>query len=126
MNGCGKSDNPILPGKLPNKGCGALRLAEGVEGSGLAEGNLFQQPRFRTQSRSDLQNALRRIRQPALILSNVCASLPKAGAQSGSPARWDLSGGRRVTGVPTAIDGIWSETCDYSNIYVRIIHLQNL
>ena len=63
MNGRGKSDSPIVPGKLPNKGRGALRFAEEVEGRGLAEGNLFQQPRFRTQSRSDLQNALRRIRQ---------------------------------------------------------------
>jgi hypothetical protein len=77
--------------------CGALRLAEG---KGLAEGNLFQQPRFRTQSRTDLQNALRRIRQAArrdrkhiLILGNDCASLPKAGAQCGRSARWDLSGG---------------------------------
>ena len=59
----GKSDSPIVPGKLPNKGRGALRFAEGVEGRGLAEGNLFQQPRFRTQSRTDLQNALRLIRQ---------------------------------------------------------------
>ena len=63
MNERGKSDSPIVPGKLPNKGRGALRFAEGVEGRGLAEGNLFQQPRFRTQSRTDLQNALRRIRQ---------------------------------------------------------------
>ena len=63
MNERGKSDSPIVPGKLPNKGRGALRFAEGVEGRGLAEGNLFQQPRFRTQSRLDLQNALRRIRQ---------------------------------------------------------------
>jgi hypothetical protein len=38
-----------------------------------------------------------------LILSNECASLPKAGAQCGSSARWDLSGGHRVTGVPTGI-----------------------
>jgi hypothetical protein len=65
MNERGKSDSSIVPGKLPNKGRGALRFAEGVEGRGLAEGNLFQQPRFRTQSRSDLQHALRRIRQAA-------------------------------------------------------------
>jgi len=38
-----------------------------------------------------------------LILISACAFLPKAGAQCGSPARWDLSGGRRVTGVPTGI-----------------------
>ena len=63
MNERGKSDSPIVPGKLPNKGRGALRSAEGVEGRGLAEGNLFQQPRFRTQSRIGLQHALRRIRQ---------------------------------------------------------------
>jgi len=41
MNERGKSDSPIAPGKLPNKGRGALRFAEGVEGKGLAEGNLF-------------------------------------------------------------------------------------
>ena len=63
MNERGKSDSPILPEKLSNKGGSALRPAEGVEGRGLAEGNLFQQPRFRTQSRADLQNALRQIRQ---------------------------------------------------------------
>ena len=63
MNERGKSDSPIVPGKLPNKGRGALRFAEEVEGRGLAEGNLFQQPKFRTQSRTDLQNALRLIRQ---------------------------------------------------------------
>ena len=63
MNERGKSDSSIVPEKLLNKSRGALRFAEGVEGRGLAEGNLFQQPRFRTQSRTDLQNALRRIRQ---------------------------------------------------------------
>jgi group II intron reverse transcriptase/maturase len=65
MNERGKSDSLIVPGKLPNKGCGALRPAEGVEGRGLAEGNLFQQTRSRTQSRRDLQHALGRIRQAA-------------------------------------------------------------
>ena len=43
------------------------------------------------------------LKSDILILSNAYASLPKAGAQCGSPARWDLSGGRRVTGVPTGI-----------------------
>ncbi len=33
---------------------------------------------------------------------SVCASLPEVGAQCGSSARWDLRGGHRVTGVPTA------------------------
>jgi hypothetical protein len=42
-------------------------ICGGNGGKGLAEGNLFQQSRFLTQSRSDLQHALRRIRQAALI-----------------------------------------------------------
>ena len=33
---------------------------------------------------------------------NACASLPEAGAQCGSAARWDLRGGRRATSGPTA------------------------
>ncbi|MCX6345251.1 MAG: hypothetical protein NT018_09265, partial [Armatimonadetes bacterium] len=37
-----------------------------------------------------------------LILNIVCASLPEAGAQCNSLARWDLCGGLRVTSVPTA------------------------
>ena len=65
MNEGGKSDSPIVPGKLPNKGRGALRFAEGVEGRGLAKGNLIQQTRTRTQSRKDLQHAVERIRQSA-------------------------------------------------------------
>jgi hypothetical protein len=65
MNERGKSDSSILPVKLPNKGCGAPLPAEGVEGRGLAKGNPGQPTRFRTQSRSDLQHALVRIRQVA-------------------------------------------------------------
>ena len=45
----GKSDSSILPEKLPNKGCGAPRSAEEVEGRGLAKGNLVQRNRVRTQ-----------------------------------------------------------------------------
>ena len=66
MNERGKSDSPILPGKRPNKGGGAPRPAEGVEGRGLAEGNPIRQNRSRTQSRKDLQRALERIRQAAV------------------------------------------------------------
>ncbi len=65
MNERGKSDSLIVPEKPPNKGCGAPRSAEGVEGRGLAEGNPIQQPRSRTQSRLDLQHAVERIRQAA-------------------------------------------------------------
>ena len=66
MNERGKSDSPIGPEKLPNKGGGALRPAEEVEERGLAKGNPVQQTRSRTQSRKDLQRALERIRLAAL------------------------------------------------------------
>jgi hypothetical protein len=67
MNEGGKSDSPIVPGKLPNKGPGAPWSAEEVEERGLAEGNTFRQTRARTQSREDLQHALERIRQVATL-----------------------------------------------------------
>jgi len=51
MYGCGKSDRPIVPGKLPNNGNGAPVLAEEVEGRGLTKGNSLQWNRFRTQRR---------------------------------------------------------------------------
>lgn len=101
MNERGKSDSPILPGKLPNKGCGAPQPAEGVEGKGLAMGE------------SDPANQVpdTALERPATCAGtdtaggNVWPSLPKAEAQCGSSACWDLFRGRRVTGVPT---GIWS------------------
>jgi RNA-directed DNA polymerase len=65
MNGRGKSDRPIVPEKPLNNGGGAPSSAEGVEGRGVAKGNLSQQPRDRTQSRGFLQNALERVRQAA-------------------------------------------------------------
>jgi hypothetical protein len=43
MNGCGKSDSPIVPVKSLNKGCGALWSAEKVEERGLTKGNLWPQ-----------------------------------------------------------------------------------
>jgi hypothetical protein len=39
MNGHGKSDNFVVPKKLPNKG-GAPLSAEGAKGRKLAKGNL--------------------------------------------------------------------------------------
>ena len=65
MNEHGKSDRPVVPKKLANKGCGEPRPAERVEGRGLAKGNPDQQNRDRTQNRRDLQNALERVRQAA-------------------------------------------------------------
>jgi len=94
----GKSDSSILPEKLPNKASGAPRPAEEVEERGLAKGNLVQQNRVRTQWREALRRALEWIRQAV----SACASEPEVGAQCGSSARWDLCGGCRVTGIPTA------------------------
>jgi group II intron reverse transcriptase/maturase len=65
MNGCGKSDGPVVPRKRSNKGDGAPPPAEAVEGRGPAKGNSVEQNRFRTQSRTDLQSALYRVRQAA-------------------------------------------------------------
>jgi hypothetical protein len=65
MNGPRKSDSFVVPEKPPNKGGGAPRPAEGVEGRGLTKGNPGQQNRRRTQSRGSLQSALDRIRQAA-------------------------------------------------------------
>jgi group II intron reverse transcriptase/maturase len=65
MNERGKSDRPVVPKKFPNEGRGAPRLEEGMEGRGLAKGNLSQQTRRRTQCRLDLQQALERVRQAA-------------------------------------------------------------
>jgi hypothetical protein len=55
----------------------------------------------------------------------ICASLPEAGAQCGSSARWDLRGGRRVTGVPTAIRGkLGSESTDVTtSAACKALHL---
>src|SRR6202051_2880261 len=62
-NGSGKSDRPVVPEKSPNK-TGQL-VAEGMEGRGLAKGNLPQQNAFRTPSRMDAPSALGRVRQAA-------------------------------------------------------------
>src|SRR2546421_8436374 len=63
MNGQGKSDRPAVPGKSPNN----VRppAAEGMEGRGLAKGNLPQQNASRTPSRNNAPSALERVRQAA-------------------------------------------------------------
>src|SRR5215471_4535163 len=63
MNGPGKSDSPTVPGKSPNKA--GPPAAEGMEGSGLAKGNLPQPNAPRTPSRNDAPSALERVRQAA-------------------------------------------------------------
>src|SRR5580700_7142309 len=62
-NGPGKSDSPTVPGKSPNKA--GPPVAEGMEGNGLAKGNLLQQNASRTPSRNDAPSALERVRQAA-------------------------------------------------------------
>src|ERR1700680_3095874 len=59
----GKSDRPTVPKKSPNNA--GQPAAEGMEGSGLAKGNLPQQNASRTPSREDASSALERVRQAA-------------------------------------------------------------
>jgi RNA-directed DNA polymerase len=58
-NGLGKSDSPAVPAKSPNKA--GPPAAEGMEGRGLAKGNLPQQNASRIQSRSNALSALGRV-----------------------------------------------------------------
>ena len=59
----GKSDRPTVPEKFPNNA--GQPAAEGMEGRGLAKGNLPQQNASRTPSREDARSALERVRQAA-------------------------------------------------------------
>src|SRR5215831_2531371 len=59
----GKSDRPTVPEKSPNNA--GQPAAEGMEGKGLAKGNLQQQNASRTPSREDALSALERVRQAA-------------------------------------------------------------
>src|SRR2546427_7683734 len=63
MNGQGKSDRPVVPGKSPNNA--RASAAEGTEGRGLAKGNPLEQNASRTPSRTDALSALERVRQAA-------------------------------------------------------------
>jgi hypothetical protein len=63
MDERGKSDRPVVPGKLPNKAEGTA--AEAVEGRGLAKGNPPESNALRTQSRGGAPNALERVRRAA-------------------------------------------------------------
>ncbi len=62
-NGPGKSDRPTVPEKSPNNA--GQPVAEGMEGRGLAKGNLPQQNASRIQSRTNALSALGRVRQAA-------------------------------------------------------------
>src|SRR5882762_1290729 len=63
MNEHGKADRPTVPEKSPNNA--GQSATEGMEGRGLAKGNLPQQNASRTPSRTDALSALERVRQAA-------------------------------------------------------------
>ena len=64
MNGHGKSDRLVVPGKSPNNA--GSSAAEEMEGRSLAKGNTDQQNTPRTQSRQEsVPSALDRVRQLA-------------------------------------------------------------
>ena len=65
MNEGRKSDRPIVPKKLTNKGRARSQSAEWVEGRGLAKGNSDRQTGFWTQGQVDPHSALDRIRHAA-------------------------------------------------------------
>jgi hypothetical protein len=64
MNGHGKSDGLVVPGKPPNN-AGTDRAAEVVEGRGPAKGNSAQGNALRTQSRAGAPSTLDRVREVA-------------------------------------------------------------
>ncbi len=114
MNGGGKSDDSVLPGKLANKGDDASPLAERVEGRESAKGNSDGQNRDRAQKRAALQSKLDRVRQKAKrkrrhgsrrsgtmsMTSTASARLPSvssAGAQRVWTARRGSSTGRIIS-----------------------------
>ena len=57
-----KSDTPVVPEKVSNKGTGP---AETVEERGVAEGNANESPTYRTQSRKSVSMGLEGVRQRA-------------------------------------------------------------
>ncbi len=62
MDEYGKSDNPVVPKKSPNKAV----AAEGVEERGLAKGSPPKSKASRTQSRRRVPRGLERVRQAAV------------------------------------------------------------
>ena len=63
MDGRGKSDGPVVPGKPPNNA--GQPAAEAAEGRGPAKGNPHERNALRTPSRAGAQSALERVRQAA-------------------------------------------------------------
>ncbi len=63
MHGQGQSDRPVVPTKSPNNA--GAPAAEGMEGRGLAKGNLSQQNALRAQHREGARSALEQVREVA-------------------------------------------------------------
>jgi RNA-directed DNA polymerase len=63
MHGSGQSDRPVAPMKFPNKA--GRPAAEGMEGRGLAKGNLGQRSTVWTQRQGAVHHELGRVRQGA-------------------------------------------------------------
>jgi hypothetical protein len=68
MHACGKSDGLIVPAKPPNKG---MRLAEVVEGRGLAKGNTRFRITCRTQCRVSVLLSDPSVREAASAASAI-------------------------------------------------------
>ena len=76
-NGHGKSDSPVVPAKSPNKA--GQPAAEGMEGRGLAKGNLPQQNTSlsrRSQNGRVLWDRMRRLITRWLPVPTVCHPYP--------------------------------------------------
>ena len=109
MNADENSDRVIVPEKPSNNG--GLPLAESVEERTLPKRNTSQTTVVRTQRRVATSSGLAGVRQAARQGTGI-TSIPsldtastlvlEGGAQCVSSARWDLRGGCRVTGIPTA------------------------
>ncbi len=69
MHGHRKSDGPIVPEKLPNKGC--FRSAEVMEERGPTKGNSIEQNTPRTLSRAGVPSAFDRIREAVPSLERL-------------------------------------------------------
>ncbi len=101
VNGCRESDSFIVSGKPSNKICDNKRMAEEVEKRRLVKGNSVSETRAGHRAGKPCKVSLIGCGR-CHVSQGVCALLPEAGAQCGSSACWDLRGGCRVTGIPTA------------------------
>src|SRR2546425_4703682 len=63
VHASGESDERVVPTKYPNKG--AVRPAEGMEGSRSTEGNTEENRTLRAQDRGGVSQGLQRVREAA-------------------------------------------------------------